>query len=366
MSEHLAEDVFRTAAGTIDVPPAPYDAVVDRSREQRRHRRRLVAGVGAAVLVLVGAGAWVSTRSSGPDEPGPVRVVAVHNPVANPWYADSRLHLESVVAEIPDVVDAAEVGESVVYVDEDGRVAVVDARGTRTFVGSGGPDTGVLGSSENNWAAWLHHEETGDTSIVVWSVATDEVLATMDVSPDTRLVAIDQDRVYAEDERGAFSWQAGVPGTEAEPIGAQELAGVGSATRVYQRGHRIEMVQPFFNVSFVRPGEGAKVSPGGTWVLTREPGPWEPGSPYRPLLYDTRSGQRLPSGVAPDERVVDAAFGPHSDITYLVANVSDLQGADLDGDVGSLLVLRRCDLESRRCNDLLPVRTHGGRAMFAD
>ena len=53
-------------------------------------------------------------------------------------------------------------------------------------------------------------------------------------------------------------------------------------------------------------------------------------------------------------------------VMYFVVKVADLQGASLDGDTGTLLVLRRCDLESGRCSDLLPARGGPGRALLAD
>jgi hypothetical protein len=125
------------------------------------------------------------------------------------------------------------------------------------------------------------------------------------------------------------------------------------------------MVQPFFNVSYTRPGDGASVSPGGNFVLSRVPGPWVPGSPYRPIVYDTRTGEHLPSGIAPDERVVDAAFGDNYEIDYLVLNLRDLRGVDLDDARSRLLVLRTCQLESDVCSDVVPVRSTADRAMFA-
>jgi hypothetical protein len=114
------------------------------------------------------------------------------------------------------------------------------------------------------------------------------------------------------------------------------------------------------------------VSPGGNFVLSREPGPWVPGTPYTPLLYDTGSGQRLATGVASDERVIDAAFGDNYELVYLVAHVSEPAGGDLDGAGSRLLVLRACELntnaaraDERVCHDVAPVGSGADRAMFA-
>lgn len=366
MSEQLAEVLFRSAAESVEVSPPPYDAVVERSRQQRRRHRRVVAGGAAAALVVVGLATWAATRPEPAPGPLPSHVVAVRNPVSVPWYADGRLHLRAVTVDVPDVTDVAAVGQSVVYVDEQGAVGIVDAAGERRIVGEAVPGSRVLGSAANGWAVWLQPDDgDGGVSIVVWSVAVDGIVAQHAAAPEAELVAVDQDLVYFQNDMGAFLWSAGVSGTQPELLGLHPLADVASATRVFQHGHRIEMVQPFFNVSFVRVGDGATVSPGGTSVLTRRPGPWEPGTPYVPLMWDPRSGDRRPTGIASDERVVDGAFGPNRDITYFVEDVADLGGVTVDGELAPLLVLRTCELEASQCQDVLPVRTGGGRAMFA-
>jgi hypothetical protein len=51
---------------------------------------------------------------------------------------------------------------------------------------------------------------------------------------------------------------------------------------------------------------------------------------------------------------------------YLVARVADLAGgADLDGNLDPLLVLRSCDLDSGRCTDLAPVQSGTDRPVLA-
>lgn len=354
-----SEDAFRTAAAAIEVPAPPYDAVVARARQQRRRRWKIGAAVVLAAAVVLGVTAWLTTR---PEQvPPPADVVASRNPVDISWY-DGRVHLREVTVDLPGLTSLAGIGESVVFIDTDGRVGIVDPAGTVTTVGRSTPGGTVLGSTENGWAAWLEPGDAG-ARLVVWSVGNAAEVGSITVSPETRLIAIDQDRVYATGDAGTFVW----PPTLDEPQQIDEpgLVDVGSATRVDQVGNRIDMVQPFFSVSFERPGEGAMVSPGGNFVLTRVPGRWEPGAPYTPLIYDTRSGDRVPSGIAPDERVVDAAFGNNHQVDYLVTNLSDLQGVDLDGARERMYVLRTCELETNVCSDVAPVRSAGDRAMFA-
>ncbi|GAA1150083.1 sigma factor-like helix-turn-helix DNA-binding protein [Nocardioides aquiterrae] len=357
-----SETAFRTAAGAVDVSPAPYDAVVARAREQRRRRLRIVVAAVAAGAVVLGGATWLANRSGEPARPEPdFHVVPSRNPIDIGWY-DGRLHLRQVTVEIPGVTALAGIGESAVFVDTGGAVGIVSPAGEVDMVGRTSVGSTILGSAENGWAAWLEPGDPG-TRIVVWSIGLGAELGSLLVPPETRLIAIDQDRVYSTSDNGSVAWQP----TQEQPVPLPDpgLVDVGTATRVYQQGRRIEMVQPFFSVSFVRRGEGAIVSPGGNFVLTRIPGPWTPGAPYTPLIYSTRSGDRLPSGIAPDERVVDAAFGSNHEVDYLVANLSDLQGVDLDGARARLYVLRTCELEANVCSDVAPVRSAADRAMFA-
>lgn len=356
------ESAFRTAAGSVEVSPLPYDGVVERARQQRRRRVRIIgASVAAALVVLAGA-TWLAARPGEPAAPAPIEVVPAPNPVDITWY-DGRLHLRRVTVDLPGLTAVAGVGESAAFIDTDGTVGVVSPAGDVEEVGRSTLGSMLLGSGENDWVAWL--EPGGDGSrLVVWSLAADDELGSLAVAPETRLVAIDQNRVYAEDATSAFAWQP--TEREPEPLPVGDLADVGSATRVYQHGRRIEMVQPFFSVSFTRPGEGAIVSPGGNFVLTSISGsPLGTGAPYSPVIYDTRSGARLPSGVSAREVVVDAAFGNNHQVDYLVAKAADLQGVDLDGARARLYVLRTCELETSACNDVVPVRSAGDRPMLA-
>ena len=369
MTDQLAAEIFRYASESIEVPAVPVEAVVAEARAGRRRRVRLVVvGVAAAALV-VGGLTWSANRDPGPSEElAPAVVTREVNPVKVAWYANGRLHLAKVTVTIPDVTDLVELNGGAVYGDHDGTVAFVAADGERRRIGEKDPSVPLVASPGDGWAAWVDPGSGGATppTLVVYDVSNGRLLDAKEVSSgDTRPIAIDQHRVYYESPEGAFSW---APGTEVPvELDRAGLADVQSATRVYQLNRRIDMVQSFFSVAFQRPGTTAQLSEAGILVLTKQPGPGvADGQPFRPLVYDARSGDQKPSGVGEEERAVDATFGRNNTVVYLVAQVADLDGgSDLDGNVDPLLALRSCDLGTNRCTDVAPVQTGTDRPVLA-
>ena len=129
MSEVLAARVFRAQHGRT-----PCCQEVVRARRQQHRRRRLVAGGTAA--------AWSSSAS----RPGQPPVVTLLGPVRSTSSSSATRSasrgtptggcLRSVAVDLPGVTDAAAVGSSVVYLDGDGGVGIVDPRGVRSSSGS--------------------------------------------------------------------------------------------------------------------------------------------------------------------------------------------------------------------------------------
>jgi hypothetical protein len=261
------------------------------------------------------------------------------------WYADGRLHLERVVVAVPALTDLAELNGGAVYGDDTGTIAFVAADGQRRRIGHKDPDSPLVATTGEAWVAWV---DPDGPRLEVYDANTGSTLATRDLpSADVRPIAIDQHRVYYATPDATYAW---APETDsAERLERTGLVDVESANRVYQLDGQIEMEQGFFNVSFTRPGTGALISPGGVLVLSTmtDPGVAE-GRPFRPLLYDARSGTRKRTGLGPDERAVDATFGANNTVVYLVAPADP-------GNANALVVLRSCDLTGGRCTDVAPV-----------
>lgn len=324
-------------AEQIEVPPASYDAVVARAGELRRRRSRQVLA-GAAVVVVAGAGlTWYSTRHDA--EPDVPEVIETSNPIDQPWYGNGRLHLTDVAVTLPEVVQAVAVGGGVVVTDRGGEVSHVGPTGVVTEIGRTPMGLSVVASDERSWVAWLAADGEAP-ALVVHDVVDDEEVARIEVAADAVPVALDQNNVFFTGSGRTSVWE---PLTgRVQDIGSRALLDVESAVRVYGDGTRIDMVQPFFNVDFRRPGATAELSPGGSFVLTRSAGNL---GYYEPVIYDARSGNEMPSGLAPGELALDAAFGPSGTVDYLVVTSAGAEVA----------VLRTCLLGTSDCTDIVPL-----------
>jgi hypothetical protein len=342
----------RRAAEALAVSAPPVDEVLAGARARQRRRTRFVAVGVAVALVLVGV-AWVLLRDTQQTELPAAEVTRSPNPVDVAWYADGRLHLDQVKVEVPPLTDLSELNGGAVYADTDGVVAFVAADGRRRLLGTKEPGSPLVASADEGWAAWV---EPGDGSrVVVYDVSAGEEVYTYRSDQDVRPVAIDLGFVYLDTPDASYVWNPG-PG-EPEDLGRAGLADVESATQVFQVGGQIEMEQGIFSTAFQKPGIGALLSPGGTFVLSRADD-GEPGTPYTPLLYDTRSGRRMTVGIGPGEQVLDATFGDNYGAVFLVA-------PDADAGPDDLLVLRTCELDAEQCSDVAPVGRSDERPLLA-
>ena len=120
-------------------------------------------------------------------------------------------------------------------------------------------------------------------------------------------------------------------GPAIESVNPPDLLDVRSRIRAFQLDEdTIQAVQSAFSVEFQLPGQGAELSPDGNLVATRLPGT------DQVALYDTRSGEALPTGVPEGDDVVTFAPGSRLTVTYVVAPAAQSPGGELE--------LRTCEL----------------------
>jgi hypothetical protein len=130
------------------------------------------------------------------------------------------------------------------------------------------------------------------------------------------------------------------------------LLDVADATEARQLDpRRLELVQPFFNIVHVVPGEDAQLSPDATYVLTRAPGTGRRDQLGRVRIYDVRSGEPLWTGLTRRDVAVAATLGPYDEVHYVVAHRGDLprSGEYVRSSFSGPYELRTCHLGERTC-----------------
>lgn len=347
MSEQAAEQVFREAAEAVAVSAPPTDAVAAEARAHRRRRLAQVAAGGAALAVVVAAGTWAGTRPDGPPEPESAPVRPAENPADLAWWANNELHLEHVVVRLRRPTHLAVVTGGAVYGADDGEVHLLAEDGQRTVLGRKQPRAPLVVSDEQGWAVWVE-PGNGASELVVYDLTGRDVLARTPVPEGTEPIAVHLDTIYYRTPGGDLAWSP--PYGAPESLDRDGMLDIAGGTRVLELGMgAIEMVQPFFNVSFVRPGRGAELSPDGDFVLTRTE---DPGSAYGAVrVYDTRSGDEVSSGLSEADLAVAARLGESRTISYVVARAEDRPRAEDFLRLSTLgpLELRTCDLDTGEC-----------------
>lgn len=388
MNEHLSqqgvEEVFRDAVASVDTLPPPLEAFRERAEhEQRRRRRRgtrQVAAAGAVLALLVTA-SWIGTRSDGDSAARAQPVVTmVENPADIAWWADGRLHLANVTVEVPPSGRApdhlAQINGGAVYGDDTGAVAFVGDDGDVTRIGTKAVGAPLVASDESGWVAWVDPRD-GSPELVVYDLTARGVLASRPLpsagtrgdrdEADNHPIALDGDKVYYTAADAEHEWT--VPdGGGTEPVQPSGLLAVANGTRVWQVDPTtITMVQPFFSLSFERPGSGAQISPDGNRVLTRTSRAGEGGAPAAVHLYDTRSGESLWTGLTRKDVPIAATLGPETEVSYLLAYRDDESRRDafVRQSSSSPVELRTCDHEARRCRVIAQIPLVGAAPVLA-
>lgn len=360
---------LRVAAEGLVVLAPPTLAELDSPPGRRPPRRTLRALASAAPLALVVAGlTWWATREPDESELPAVAAVSERNPAEAAWFANGVLHLDHVALELPPLRDFAVLGTGAVYGDTEGRVVAVADDGQREQIGTKDPDVPLVASDEQGWVAWV--DRRGDVPrLLVHEVASRSLvgeLALFVVDPaDARPIAVDDETVFYSDGSGAHGWRPpdGAPALDdVDPFGLLDVA---SRTRAYQLDpSTIHVAQGFFSVSFDLRGSGAQLSEDGEFVLTRDPATPSLGTL---LVYDTESGDQLPTGLAEDDVALAAALGPDGTATYVVARAEDrpLAGEFLRSSFSGQLELRTCELETGVCETLRRFSSAGSRPLVA-
>lgn len=373
-AQQLAEEAFGLAAQGVEVGPAPVEEVVAAARTRQGRRRRVVALSVAGVVAVAGIATWAGARQAADPQPGPSGVTREENVADTVWWAAGVLHLPHVAVELPDVEQVARLGEGAVVGDDEGEVVLVAPDGTATTIGHQVPGAPLVASEHQGWVVWVDPQDRAP-QLVVYDVGTRRTLAIRELAFEgprwgplekgSHPIAVDADRVYYADQYGDWAWR---PET-ARVARARDLLDVSASTVVWRADEdHIRMFQSFFDVDFVREGRGAQVSPGGEYVLTRTTTRRSAGQFGPVLVYDTRSGHRLWTGVEPGEVAMAASLGPDDLVTYVIADRT-AEGQDVEftrPPYNGPFELRTCDLGLRTCSRAGAVPQTGALPILAD
>ncbi|MBB6629613.1 hypothetical protein H5V45_20005 [Nocardioides sp. KIGAM211] len=355
------EDTFREAAETVEVLAPPLPAVVAEGRAQRRRTVRLTAYALAGLLVVVGLATWLGTRSSPEPAPAdaPPRVTRVESAAGTAWWANGVLHLAHVEVELPRVVGLVGIDDGAVYADDRGRVFAVTADGAVREIGRTGAGQPIVASDESGLAAWI--DVQGDSlELVAFDVAAGKELGRRSIVVDReflvspRPIALDGDTLYYADASGEREWQ--VRDDVGGAVAGRGLVAAVQKTLVFQISPRtIQIVQPFFSVTYAVPGDGAQLSPDAAYALTRRPGSGGDDQFGRVRIYDARSGERAWTGLRAGDIAVAASLGADDEVHYVVAREQDLPGSGefVRSSFSGPYELRTCRLRLRSCTTVL-------------
>lgn len=317
------------AAGTLD-PGPPSDAVLAAGRTSRERSRRRRTGwvvglVATAALVVGGVLVLVDpteplpverdTAGAGVVPPGlPVRVPTIivrgGGDLPAPWYDGDFVHVAGPDASTALSMDLVKVEGLLSMTVVEGGVAGVLGDGTVVFVGPDGMQplgrarggSTPVGSPSSPGVAWLGVD--GDLVVARVPPAVIEV----DLPPGARLIARDAGTTYVALREGHLVVRD--DGRVRRLPSAVPLDVAGDTKALATRdGIQVGGV-PLAGVY------GARLSEDGRFVLTSSP---TSSSSALSVVVDTSTGLPVDLPVPDDGRVLDAALGPDSVVTFVLS-----------------------------------------------
>lgn len=186
------DDVVRGSVEQItrSIQPPVADPAGIRARAHRTSRRRTMAGVSIAAVLLVGvsSGVWYVTDRDGspsPAKPSPTtRVSQTPGQVdaqGAVWYADGVLHDGRGAVRVAGTLDTnlAVVAHGVLYGDDSGQVVYQHQDGSTAVIGDHAP-LGPSGDPSSDVVVWFENK-AGKVDLVVYDVARHHELGRADL-----------------------------------------------------------------------------------------------------------------------------------------------------------------------------------------
>ena len=361
-------DELAWVAASVPVDDARLDEARTRGVRRRHGRGAVLAGgaaalVGAVAVVALAVDVVDPQPAESPDAATPTAsdgsaapvlrappVGTTRGPDLTPvaWYDGRRVHLRGRSVPVPGVRAMVRVGDGVVAVDAGGLVLRVNIVGYEP-VGRTGPGAVVVADAAQRSVAWVD-ASTGDVVVdgVGAGAGTAGSQRVLDVPAGSRVVALDRDEVFVDGPTGPRRLDLDGEPLASAPAGLLDVAG---GTQVAQSDASTLTVTRPGAPALRLDGVGARIADGGGVLLTRDV---DQGSAPLDVVYDLRTGQRLPVPLPAGAIVVDAAFDPAGRVTFVLARTSgsryavvqpgesddlppgfDLVVCDLDGPEGA-------------------------------
>jgi len=362
VSEADVVEVIRAASAEVGVRPPPVDAVVQQGR--RRVRRRRATKVGGTV-VLVGilfmAGSVFVRQNTQVAPVGPTRH---QNALPVPWWGDGTLHLAHVELPVAQPTALVALGDGAAFGTEAGDVIIVDAEGHRTTVGHHAPGAPMAAGDAEHWLVWV---DPGDHApeLVVYDLAERAEVGRLSLhyrgprwgrlDEGSYPISVDDGRVYYATQDGDWSWSPGAAAPRREtPVDTDlvdQRAGVQvTHTWTARQGwsNQLQVSQPAQDVFASYRGDGARLSPDGTYVAV--------GTGRRTDLFQVGSRNPLDLDLsAPKRSILSIAFPDDHSVVLVSGGELTPAPTDTSGFIParpaySSWDITTCDLDTGACH----------------
>ncbi|PWN02469.1 hypothetical protein DJ010_12035 [Nocardioides silvaticus] len=308
MNEQQVLEALHRVRDDIAVGPPP---VLQVHAGAVRRRRARVAGLAAAAAVVTVAGV-VTVGLVGGDEDGrPEPARQVENPAPVAWWGDGVLHVAHAEVEIARPWTMVDVGDGVVLevaapeLGEQAESTLVHVTddGTQSEIGTQTLGRRLVTDPDTGWVAWAVGSEGEAPELVVLDTRTGEEVGRRELPVDLPRrqvfgaepapIAIDDGSVYYTGPDGDYRWDVAA-GAEPERVttGDTHLLDVEAGTQL------------------TTDDKGQVLVPGARYAVSQS------GIGSQVRVFDVATGDRVPSGLEPDDAPDQIAFGTDGTITY--------------------------------------------------
>lgn len=321
------EDLFHRLRDGIGVDAPPVAAVLKAGKANNRRRRAAIALASIlSAAVVVGVAVWQLPLVQRSDlQPATTTTLGAQLP----WESGGVLHVGDLQVRVGQPEWLAQVPGGAVFTAEDGDVNWVHSDGSIDTIGHKNSYV-VVSDPQTGWVSWVEGTVDSHPELVVYDTQKPEVIGRQSLpyhGPRWQVldyggipIAIDGGVVYYATENGDYRWDINAA-TDPQKI---------SDAHTYVLDHQsgVQIVEPFHepqgygDIVIQRPGQPdrtiavrdymARLSPDGNYLITTQGSALAADSYVH--IYDTHTGQQVPTGLPTGLAVDSAAFDADNNI----------------------------------------------------